>query len=388
MARNNGQVTALNLPKGYTVLYINVKQWSAKRHLQASDLDIDETVTKKLANLGTLNAFDAEVLKRFRNLALKANNYCTEFGIKFGDGYLFPESKLNWLIDRLKEIKKEWYELKAQLLASYENELRAWAIEAEKEVAGFGAIIMQRAFSKEYVDNQIHFDWRGIEQEIQSLGSVLLDELAEKAREKQASLETKKAKKGFMKITRLDMRFFDSIVKKLRVNQLLDPRVTPLLKEVEGVYAFLDTIPEKEQVQDNAQFCNIFLRTVAVLMNPELLYGSEALEEQKQDNMFGASLSDVIEGEVETESETEVPAHDLSTSRESVEVEETSSMLPLQSCNEVKEEQLQSQSVDFDEVVDSLPNYDDALDSLPNYDDLMLSEDNSLVDIDSIANLF
>ncbi|WP_105903558.1 DUF3150 domain-containing protein [Vibrio gangliei] len=265
------------IPEGYTVYILKISKWTAKRNLQSSDLGLDKQITKRLASLGTMNTFDDETLKPFRNWYLQAHSLCNQFGIKFGDGYLFPISKVSWLESRLTQLSQAWNQLSAQIVASYENELRAWAVEAEKEIEGFGEIILQRAFSKEYVANQLQFKWLTLDQEMKSLGSAYIDEIASAACDKQVAIEkkmqkekaAKKAKNGFL--TRFDMRFYDSIVDKMRANTLLDPSISLLLAEVDAVYRAYNDIPEKDAVSDHPDFVATYLKTLSILANPSLI---------------------------------------------------------------------------------------------------------------------
>ena len=283
---NTTDLKGIRVPEGYTIINLHISQWSGKRTLTTDDIDIDENITsKKLANLGSLNAFDTEKLNPFRNLSNKANNACKEFGVSFCGAYLFPTSKEAWLIDKLTDIKKDWATLKADIMSSYENELRAWAKLAEDEVAGFGAKVLAKAFKKDYIDKQLSFSWSGVDDEVESLGSRLLDEIAKKAREKQAKLAHKKAlNKGNLKISRKDMVFFAAIRKKLMVNQILDHRVTPILNEILALEKCIDSFPKSHPLDKNQVAIAHYLKTLSILMNPDMLYGLGEEEEQQSDD--------------------------------------------------------------------------------------------------------
>lgn len=268
------------IPDGYTVYILKISKWTAKRNLQSSDSGLDKQITKRLASLGTMNTFDDEALKPFRNWYLKAHSLCNQFGIKFGDGYLFPLSKVSWLESQLTQLSQAWQQLSVQIVSSYENELRAWAVEAEKEVEGFGEIILQRAFTKEYVANQLQFKWVTLDEEMRNLGTTYIEEIAATACDKQAAIEkkmqklkeSKKPENGFL--TRFDMRFYDSIVDKMRANTLLDPSINVLLAEVDAVYNAFNNIPEKDAVSDHSDFVATYLKTLSILANPNLVTAS------------------------------------------------------------------------------------------------------------------
>ncbi|MBD1577664.1 hypothetical protein HC723_14730 [Vibrio sp. S11_S32] len=272
----------IQLPNGYTVIYINATQWTAKRSLKAEDLNLSQEITKEVATLGSLNCFDPKNIKMVRNLINQAYSYCYEFGVKFGDGVLLPISKKNWLIDRLTEVQHQIIQTRDLILSTYMSDLDGWVAEVESKVTGLGRVVRKQAFTPEYIERQIQFSWHGIEDKVGSLGSVLMDEMASKARKKLAELETKKqANHGRLKLTRMDLRLFEAIQRKLMINQSLDARVTPLLDAVVQLFELAEgegQLPTKFNVE--------YMKTLTLMAHPESTFGLSDASEEATDSSF------------------------------------------------------------------------------------------------------
>ncbi|MCK7657724.1 DUF3150 domain-containing protein (plasmid) [Shewanella xiamenensis] len=263
---------SIPFPKDYTVVFVTVNQWHAKRTLQSSMLGLDTEISKKIAHLGNLNSIDPESIKVFRNLSNQAHAACNKFGVKFGNGYLVPNAKLPWLNGQLNDIKTSFYAAKRDLITGYEKQISKWADEAEAVQAGFGKYVINTAYSKEYIDKQIQFSWHGMDEEINSLGNTLLDEVASKAQEKLDVLEEKIASKWGLRVSRKDLPILESIKSKLLANTLLDKRVQPIIDMIDEL---LDQTPEKGDL--DMTFARKYLSVVKTLTQPQLIYGLNAI---------------------------------------------------------------------------------------------------------------
>lgn len=258
------------LPKGFTIINLDIHTWSGKRKLSLNDLDIKGVISKEIASLGSLNAFDPEVIAKFKNLSNKAHAACSKFGTRLGGGYIFPETKLNWLNDTLLGIKTEYYETKYNLLQRYENDFEEWCTRAEVYRKGFSHVIKKQAYTKEYIDHQIQFGWSGLQSKINAAGNSLLDALAEKALAKILYLEGKVNSTTVLKLSRKDMRFFLSIRNKLRANLTLEKRIAPLLAEVDKLFKLIGE-DSKEDIPK--EFIPSYMKTLTLMAHPTSLYG-------------------------------------------------------------------------------------------------------------------
>lgn len=276
-------MSQIQLPDNYSVVILRISLWHAKRTLKSEHLGLNKDISKRLAHLGNMNSFDPEVIKEFRNANNQANAACSKYGVRFGNGYLIPNSRIDWLLSTLETIKERFYKLKIGLLHRYETELSLWADEAEKVQAGFGKFVSENAYPKDYIDRQIQFGWHGLDEEIKQLGNSLLDEVAEKAREKIVALEDRKsATIQEFKVSRKDLPILESIKNKLLVNTMLDQRVQPIIDLIDEL---LDQVPNA--TGSNKALPAGFTRKYIVVMNaltkPELIYGFNEDDDQPID---------------------------------------------------------------------------------------------------------
>ena len=261
--------STIQLPIGVTPIYLIISQWHGKRVLKSSYIGLNYELDKDLARLGDVSMIKPELLKKFRNLANNANAILQKYGVRFGDHYVVPNVKHKEIVDQLKVIQTEWYATKLEIVTRYKIYLNKWANEAELKKEGFGKIILDNAYDIKYIESQIQFEIKTVDDMVSGLGKTLIDDVSERFSDKQNQLIERKKKKGSFAINRRDLIVLRDVQDKLLINAMLSDKALPLVNYIES---FLVKVPDdKEALTDD--FCNEYVHVISTLVRPELIYG-------------------------------------------------------------------------------------------------------------------
>lgn len=147
-----------------TLFTLNISLFHGNRKLSAADLKkalnvtIDTDASKAVMALGVKRVFDKKELAKLTAVKRAMQTACALVAPPFMGGFAVPNSKKDALAEKLEELKQKGLSLKADLVARYDSVLDEYA----KLNPQWTDIIKQSAFSANYVDAQIGFDWNGI----------------------------------------------------------------------------------------------------------------------------------------------------------------------------------------------------------------------------------
>lgn len=277
--------TSISLPKGFNLLFVEIKRWHGKRKLNNKDLGIEQ-IDKRLANLGNVSMIDPKLVNQFRNLANRANTLCEKYGVRFSTGWAINDQVYNSVLEELKLIQSEWYATKREVMSKYEVNVLAWANEAENLKKGFGEVVMRGAYSADYVESQIQFEIRSVDDIVDGLGNSLIEDIASKFSNKHEQLLTRYAENKTFNITRRDLIVVNEVREKLLINSLLSPAALPLLSFID------DMLNEAGDGELSNSFCDNYVKNVALLTTPQLIYGLSS-QVEKADNTQDAGAAKI-----------------------------------------------------------------------------------------------
>ncbi len=147
-----------------TLVTVTCSLFHGNRKLSAADLKkalnvtIDTDTTKAVMALGVKRVFDKKELSKLAAVKRAMHNACSMVAPPFFGGHAVPNDKAKVLGETLEALKLRGLSLKAELLARYDDVLEKYA----ENNPSWKDIIKAGAFTTNYVDQQIGFDWGGI----------------------------------------------------------------------------------------------------------------------------------------------------------------------------------------------------------------------------------
>lgn len=313
--------------KDMTVVYLTVSTWTAKRKLDEKELGLKPgQFSSEVANLGSKTVFDKEKVKKLRNIKNEGETYLSTIGYQCLGGWAIPRTRLNEVEDKLTDLRERYYFNKEEIIRTYETDLATYAEFAEAKMPGFGNVVRQAAYSVDYLENSLHFNLRWMENEVESPGDSLLEEIASDAKGVLNSMDYSSVQGNgtTRQFTRRAFRPLHTIKDKLAGMVFLDSCIRPV---VDRLAQFLDSIPEKGKLEQAWLFQLVteltFLADADNMRRYRNLQNSEMLESDDDDSTEQKEVADSLSDEFSDFMEIMQGSHD-STSDEKPQEEKES----------------------------------------------------------------
>lgn len=109
------------------IVRLDVTIWTARAKLRPEDLPADANLPPKdLATLGSKRLYDPAKMRIFGTLKERARCILGQNGTRFMDAYAIDPKKLDEVMARVGEVKRDFDDAVADLLRDYEHESREW----------------------------------------------------------------------------------------------------------------------------------------------------------------------------------------------------------------------------------------------------------------------
>lgn len=227
---------------------LDVRLFHGNRKLQSKDLSDALAVdvpSDDVYSLGVKRVFDKEYVNKLSRVKSAMERQCINIGPKFSGlgGFAIPEAKADSLAAELDQLVVKGNAIKTDIVARFDDIGRDYVSKHPK----WQDVFEKNAFSKSYVDNQVHFGYRcikimaaretgsvadGLAQEVGGLLGNLLRDIAVAARR---FMDESLA--GRADVTRKALRPLKAARDKLSGFTFLDQRVGPLCTMIDKVLA-------------------------------------------------------------------------------------------------------------------------------------------------------
>lgn len=280
------EMTALD---NIVALNLDVHIWSARKKLTPADFGSADLPPEQLASLGSKRICDPKDLRVFGTLKSRAVAMLDRIGVRFLGGWAIPEDRLDEVKEGLDVIKEEFLKAKEEFLIRYDEIIHEWI----DNNPGWESLIAGSLVSVDYVRHRLGFNWQmfsvaqtkqahgtGLEEEVNSLGGTLFDEIARTAKD-----AWNKSYAGNTEVSRKALSPIRTIHSKLSGLVFIEPRVSPIVELIE-------TALKKVKGRGPVLGANLLLvqGLLSLLQNPVLLveHGQMILEGQRS--------ADVLDG--------------------------------------------------------------------------------------------
>lgn len=285
------EMTALD---NIVALNLDVHIWSARKKLTPSDFGSADLPPEQLASLGSKRICDPKDLRIFGTLKSRAVAMLDRIGVRFLGGWAIPVDRVGEVKDGLDAIKDEFVKAKDEFVICYDEIIHEWIVNNP----GWESLIAGSVVSVDYVRHRLAFNWQmfavaatsqpqgtGLEDEVNSLGGTLFDEIA-----RTASDAWNKSYAGKTEVSRKALSPIRTIHSKLSGLVFVEPRVAPIVELIE-------TALKKVKGRGPVFGANLLLvqGLLSLLQSPVLLveHGQKILE--------GQSPVDALDGLVEAQ---------------------------------------------------------------------------------------
>ena len=245
------------------VISIDISSWSGGAHLKKEDIGVD--IPDRAFSLGRKYLIAPERISPFTTIRRRARDRCEKVGTRFIGGFAVPDDAeiMSALVTDLEEMRLEFEAAKADLLSDFARIVDEWI--SEPEVAPYEQLIRASLPSVTSIERRIQFDYSIItvgvpetapegqaEKQVAALGRSLFAEVADAASDKLKSFLKRNDGASSEEWTfdgSKTIPAIKSVRDKLKGLEFLDPRVPPVVDEIDRVLA---GIPAKGKVEGAA----------------------------------------------------------------------------------------------------------------------------------------
>lgn len=137
-------------------IHVEISCWSGKKTLTPEDLGLDRTQLppETLVSLGDKQLINPEALRAFTSIRSAARRQCLAVGTRFMGGYAVPTVKAASLLNRLTALEASYQQAKTDFLATYDQQLAAWAAQQPIE---WQKLIREALVPAAYVGSRLGF---------------------------------------------------------------------------------------------------------------------------------------------------------------------------------------------------------------------------------------
>ncbi|WP_295409377.1 DUF3150 domain-containing protein [uncultured Thiocystis sp.] len=236
--------TLITIAEKMALIVLTVSQWSGRKKLRADDLELtdSEVPSEELVSLGSKRICNPDALRVFGTLKGQADRACLKVGTRFLGGYLIPNDQLAALSGELDLLKTE-YEVETQhFLTGYDREIEDWILrhpewERQLRTAVDPAAKIGTKFSFRYrplIIQPAEGQHDTLVEDVADIATTVFHEIAQIAIPLEKSLIGKEA------MSQHALRTFRRVQQKLDILSFVDPRIGPILDQVER---FLRQVP-------------------------------------------------------------------------------------------------------------------------------------------------
>ena len=236
--------TLITIAEKMALIVLTVSQWSGRKKLRADDLELtdSEVPSEELVSLGSKRICNPDALRVFGTLKGQADRACLKVGTRFLGGYLIPNDQLAALSGELDLLKTE-YEVETQhFLTGYDREIEDWILrhpewERQLRTAVDPAAKIGTKFSFRYrplIIQPAEGQHEALVEDVAEIATSVFHEIAQIAVTLEKSLIGKDA------MSQHALRTFRRVQQKLDILSFVDPRIGPILDQVER---FLRQVP-------------------------------------------------------------------------------------------------------------------------------------------------
>ncbi|MBK5965805.1 hypothetical protein CCR95_17395 [Thiocystis minor] len=236
--------TLITITEKMALIVLTVSQWSGRKKLRADDLELtdSEVPSEELVSLGSKRICNPDALRVFGTLKGQADRACLKVGTRFLGGYLIPNDQIAALSGELDLLKTE-YEVETQhFLTGYDREIEDWILrhpewERQLRTAVDPAAKIGTKFSFRYrplIIQPAEGQHDTLVEDVADIATSVFHEIAQIAIPLEKSLIGKEA------MSQHALRTFRRIQQKLDILSFVDPRIGPILDQVER---FLRHVP-------------------------------------------------------------------------------------------------------------------------------------------------
>lgn len=312
------------------LIKLDISLWSGRTRMRPTDLrnvSGDQIPPETLASLGHKKTCNPKDLAFFNACKKEAERACIAIGSRFMGGYAIPESKLPELANTLNGIKNRFYRNLDEFLQNYDDRVDEWAASHPK----WESIIRQAVVPSSVVRNRMAFRWIPVRvapataddsysgdlaDETSGLAGQLFREIA-----LQASDTWKRSYEGRPKVRQSALNAVRQMRKKLSGLAFIDPRVSPIVTEIDGV---LQSLPKNGHIEGTN--LSAVSGLVRLLADEEAMkqHGHRSIENRKVMGIGDAeaddqlALTDDVSDEALAESGVEVDLDDEAAVEEEV----------------------------------------------------------------------
>jgi hypothetical protein len=256
------QLTAVNL---------SVSIWTARKKLNPEDFGGVDLPPEELASLGSKKICDPDDLKIFTTLKARAVSHLDKTGVRFMGGWAIPDDQIDFVYDRLMEVKNEFMIAKDEFIGSYDQAVKNWV----DKHPGWERLIEASPVSVDQVRGRFSFKWQfykvmppenslvadSLLSEVSGLGNTLFSEIA-----KDATEIWNKVYAGKIEVSHKALSPLKAMWKKLNGLSFVEPSVAPVCDIIE---AAMSTVPKRGMISGNHLL--ILQGVVSMLREPNLL---------------------------------------------------------------------------------------------------------------------
>lgn len=240
----NTQETLITITERMSLIVLTASIWSGRKKLRADDLGLREgdIPSEELVSLGSKRLCNPDALRVFYTLKGQAERACLKVGTRFLGVFLVPKDAVDTLCTMLDGLKQEFEREVQSFVLDYHREINDWIVrhpewERQLRAAIDPASVIGTKFSFRYrplVIEPATGQDQTLAADVIEIGDTLFHEVAQIASALEKSLIGKSA------MTQRSLGTFRRIQQKLAVLSFLDPRIQPILDQVE---AFLYRVP-------------------------------------------------------------------------------------------------------------------------------------------------
>lgn len=224
--------------ENYALISLRVSTWSGRRNNSASDLGIEDEISKEFASLGGKNVFDKEKLK-FQGVAKReAETKLDMLGFRCLGGWAIKKEVVGQARDEIEKIRDAYHVERNALIATYDEECNNWIRTVEQRVSIPDLVdsVRRSLYPKEYINQQMGFSYE-INDDLMNnpIGDAASNTIADMAADSlRAFTYTMETRKGF---SRRCLSYLSKLKDKLADLAFVDSFAEPALRTIESFEA-------------------------------------------------------------------------------------------------------------------------------------------------------
>lgn len=306
MKNLNDTIITITITEQMALIVLTVSQWSGRKKLRADDLELTESEvpSEELVSLGSKRICNPDALRVFSTLKGQADRACLKVGTRFLGGYLIPNDQIGALSAELDLLKTE-YEVETQhFLTGYDREIEDWILrhpewERQLRTAVDPAAKIGTKFSFRYrplIIQPAEGQHEALVEDVAEIATSVFHEIAQIAVTLEKSLIGKDA------MSQHALRTFRRVQQKLDILSFVDPRIGPILDQVER---FLRHVPASGPIK-GALFQEGFGLWMLLCDEDRMARHGAGMLNHEVEAEVDAEVDADAEVEAEVEAETEV----------------------------------------------------------------------------------